>query len=207
MRNKRTWFIFNFLAILISGYAIVQYFILDAQQAGFVQLKLMFLSTLSSFWYIMLFIHIAFGVVALVIGPFTLFEKFREKNIHRHRMIGKIYIIGVLLSGVSGLYLAFQATGGLVSKIGFGFLSLFWLLSVFQGLVKIKNKKIHDHQKWMIRNYALTFAAVTLRMWLFLFTLLFGFENFKLCYAIIAWLCWVPNLIVAEWFIHRKLNK
>lgn len=206
MKNKKTWIIFTLLAILISGYAIIQYFIMDAHQAGFVQIKLMFLSTLSSFWYIMLYTHIAFGVVALVIGPFTLFEKFRGKNIQRHRMMGKIYIISILFSGVSGLYLAIHATGGWVPKLGFGFLSLFWLLSAFQALSKVKHKKIHDHQKWMIRNYSLTFAAVTLRIWLLLFTLLVGFENFKLSYAIISWLCWVPNLIVAEWFIHRKLK-
>lgn len=72
-------FLFIISAILISGYSIVQYFIMDARQAGFVQLKLLFTSTLNSLWYIMLFIHIIFGIAALVIGPFTLFAKFREK--------------------------------------------------------------------------------------------------------------------------------
>ncbi|MGE7673301.1 DUF2306 domain-containing protein [Lysinibacillus sp. NPDC094403] len=205
--HKKTWLIFICLAILISGYSIVQYFFMDAHQAGFVKLKLMLNSTLSSFWYIMLYLHIIFGIVALVIGPFTLFSKFREKNINRHRMMGKIYMIGILLGSVSGLYLAFYATGGLVSQLGFGFLSLFWLITACRALAKIKHKKIHAHQKWMIRNYSLTFAAVTLRIWLVLFTILFGFEHFNLSYTIIAWLCWIPNLIVAEWFIQRKLNR
>lgn len=49
MKNKKTWMIFTLLAILISGYAIIQYFIMDAHQAGFVQMKLMFFSTLSSY--------------------------------------------------------------------------------------------------------------------------------------------------------------
>lgn len=205
--NKKAWLIFSSLAILISGYSVVQYLFMDAHQAGFVKLKLMFISTLSSFWYIMLYIHIVFSVVALVVGPFTLFTKFREKDINRHRMMGKIYLIGILFGSVSGLYLAFYATGGLVSQLGFSFLSILWLITAFQALAKIKQKKIHDHQKWMIRNYSLTFAAVTLRIWLGLFIVLFGFENFILSYAMIAWLCWVPNLIVAELFIQRKLNK
>ncbi|MBG9452549.1 membrane protein [Lysinibacillus sphaericus] len=202
--NKKTWLIFSGLAILISGYSIVQYLIMDAHQAGFVKLKLMFISTLNSLWYIMLFIHIVFSVIALVIGPFTLFSKYREKNINRHRILGKIYMIGILFGSVSGLYLAFFATGGLVSQFGFGFLSIFWMITAFQALLKIKHRKIYEHQKWMIRNYSLTFAAVTLRIWLVLFTVLFGFENFNLSYAIIAWLCWVPNLIVAELLIHRN---
>ncbi|MGE7926882.1 DUF2306 domain-containing protein [Lysinibacillus xylanilyticus] len=204
--HKKTWLIFSCLAILISCYSVVQYFFMDAHQAGFVKLKLMLNSTLSSFWYIMLYLHIISGVVALVIGPFTLFSKFREKNIKRHRMMGKIYMIGILLGSVSGLYLAFYATGGLMSQLGFGFLSTFWLITAFQALIKIKHKKILDHQKWMIRNYSLTFAAVTLRIWLVLFTILFGLEHFNFSYTIIAWLCWLPNLIAAEWFIQRKLN-
>ena len=64
-----------------------------------------------------------------------------------------------------------------------------------------------DHRNWMIRNYSLTFAAVTLRIWLPLFIVLFGIEHFELSYAIIAWLAWVPNLIVAELFIRKGLIK
>lgn len=206
MMHKKTWLVFICLAILIAGYSVVQYFFMDAHQAGFVKLKLMLDSTLSSFWYIMLYAHIVFGIVALVIGPFTLFSRFREKNINRHRMMGKIYMLGIFLGSVSGLYLAYYATGGVVSQLGFGFLALFWMITAIQALVNIKHKKIRDHQKWMIRNYSLTFAAVTLRIWLPLFTVLFGFERFNLSYAIIAWLCWVPNLFVAEWIIQRKIN-
>lgn len=205
MNKIRLLFIIS--AILISGYSIGQYFIMDAHQAGFVQLKLLFTSTLSSLWYTMLFIHIIFGVVTLVIGPFTLFAKFREKNINRHKIIGRIYIIGIFFAGVSGLFLAFYATGGLISQLGFGFLSVFWLITAFQALINVKNKNIQEHQKWMIRNYSLTFAAVTLRIWLLLFTLVFGFENFNFSYAIIAWLCWVPNLIVAQMIIQGKVSR
>ena len=57
--NKTTWFIVTFLAILVAGYAIVQYFIIGVDQAGLVQMKLM-LSELNVFWYIMLFIHVAY---------------------------------------------------------------------------------------------------------------------------------------------------
>ena len=98
--NKVTWLIITILATSVAGYAIVQYFIMDGYQSGLVQMKLMFLSKLSALWYIMLFIHIATSVVALVIGPFTLSTKFREKNIDRHRKIGKTYMIGILFGGI-----------------------------------------------------------------------------------------------------------
>ncbi|WP_155591048.1 DUF2306 domain-containing protein [Lysinibacillus cavernae] len=204
--KKKIWLIVSGLALLIAGYSIVQYFVFDAQQAGFVQLKLMLSATLNSFWYIMLYIHILFGVLALVIGPFTLSSKLREQNVKRHRRLGKVYIVSILFGGAAGLYLAFNATGGWVSQLGFALLSIFWIITMFQALAKIKQRNIQGHQKWMLRNYALTFAAVTLRMWLPLFTVLFGFENFQYSYAIIAWLCWVPNLIVIEWYIQLKLH-
>ncbi|MDA2168467.1 DUF2306 domain-containing protein (plasmid) [Bacillus pacificus] len=205
--NRKIWFVFTCFALLVSSYIVVQYFIMDGFQTGLVKAKLMYGSKLSEFWYSMLFTHITTSIVALVIGPFTLSTKFRERNINRHRIAGRIYMVGILLGGVSGLYLSFYATGGLVAKLGFGLLSVFWLTSAYQALHRVKNKKMKDHRNWMIRNYALTFAAVTLRIWLPLFIVLFGIEHFELSYAIIAWLAWVPNLIVAELFIRKRLNK
>lgn len=205
--NRKIWYVFTCFAFLVSSYIVVQYFIMDGFQTGLVKVKLMFGSKLSAFWYMMLFIHITTSIVALVIGPFTLSTKFRERNMNRHRIAGRIYMVGILLGGVSGLYLSFYATGGLVAKLGFGLLSVLWLTSAYEALHRVKNKKIKEHRNWMIRNYALTFAAVTLRIWLPLFIVLFGIEHFELSYAIIAWLAWVPNLIVAELFIRKRLNK
>ncbi|ODV57713.1 MULTISPECIES: DUF2306 domain-containing protein [Lysinibacillus] len=204
--KRKMWLTMSVLAFLIAGYSIVQYILLDAKQAGFVQLKLMLSDTLNSFWFIMLYIHIIFGVLALVIGPFTLSSKLRENNVKSHRILGKIYCASILFGGSTGLYLAFNATGGWVTKLGFCVLSIGWLLTMLQALIKIKHRNIQAHQKWMLRNYALTFAAVSLRIWLPLFTILFGGENFQYYYAVIAWLCWVPNLIVIEWYIRRKLG-
>ncbi|HFK1452100.1 TPA: DUF2306 domain-containing protein [Bacillus pacificus] len=205
--NRKIWFVFTCFAFLVAGYVVVQYFIMDGFQTGLVKVKLMFGSKLSTFWYSMLFIHITTSIVALVIGPFTLSTIFRERNINRHRIVGRIYMVGILLGGVSGLYLSFYATGGLVAKLGFGLLSVFWLTSAYQALHRVKNKKIKEHRNWMIRNYSLTFGAVTLRIWLPLFIILFGIERFELSYAIIAWLAWVPNLLVAELFIRKRRNK
>ena len=48
----------------------------------------------------------------------------------------------------------------------------------------------------MVRNYAATFGAVTLRLWLAGLTVA-GFD-FLRAYQIVAWLSWIPNLLVAE---------
>ena len=108
--NRKIWYVFTCFALLVSGYVVVQYSIMDGFQTGLVKAKLMYGSKLSEFWYVMLFIHITTSIVALVIGPFTLSTKFRERNINRHRIAGRIYMVGIVLGGVSGLYLSFYAT-------------------------------------------------------------------------------------------------
>jgi hypothetical protein len=52
----------------------------------------------------------------------------------------------------------------------------------------------------MTRNFALTFAAVMLRLYLPIAVA--AGADFELAYAIIAWLCWVPNLLVADWLLN-----
>ena len=89
---------------------------------------------------------------------------------------------------------------------GFGFLSIFWLGTAGIALYKIKQRQVEQHRKWMIRNYSLTFAAVTLRVWLLVFILLAGIENYITSYTIISWLCWIPNLLIAEFYLKKPRN-
>ena len=104
-------------------------------------------------------------------------------------MVGKVYYFCILLGGLTGLYLAFKATGGIISTLGFGFLSIYWILTAGVALFKIRKRQVQIHRKWMIRNYSLTFAAVTLRIWLLIFILIAGIENYETSYIIISWLC------------------
>ena len=55
----------------------------------------------------------------------------------------------------------------------------------------------------MVRSYALTFAAVTLRLWLSALTGA-GVPFFE-AYAAVAWLSWLPNLAAVEVF--RKFRR
>ena len=133
-------------------------------------------------------------------------RQIRNKNQKLHKQLGKIYYIGILFGGLSGLYLAFEATGGVLSTFGFGFLSVFWIGTAGIALYKIKQRQVEQHRKWMIRNYSLTFAAVTLRVWLLIFILLAGVENYITSYTIISWLCWIPNLLIAEFYLKKPRN-
>jgi uncharacterized membrane protein len=201
--KKTLTVVMSVLAVLVSGYAVVQYLLLDAESAGFVQQKLESMD-LDSLWYGALYAHVATSAVALLIGPLNLSASFRNRNVRRHRILGRIYALAVCLGGVTGLYLAFQAIGGLVSTIGFVGLALAWLATVYFAVKRIREQRARLHRHWMIRNYALTLAGVMLRLWLGLFVVAFGEENFEASYRIIAWLSWVPNLIAAEIYLRRR---
>ncbi len=156
----------------------------------------------STIWNIQFYIHIFLGSVAMLTGWSQFIKKWRNKNIGFHRILGKIYIIACILSGLAGFYIGYFAEGGIVAQTGFMALAVVWLYTTSKAYFTIRKKNVDAHRKWMIRSYALTWAAVTLRLWLPLFQFGLGME-FIPAYVIIAWLCWVPNLVWAEWKIKR----
>ncbi|MEN8799975.1 MAG: DUF2306 domain-containing protein [Flavobacteriaceae bacterium] len=161
---------------------------------------------ISSFFYLPAFYtHIFPGGLALLMGFSQFFPKLRRKRPGLHRVLGKIYVISVLLSGTAGLAIAYFATGGFITALGFALLAILWLYTTVNAYTSIRKMDISNHQKWMIRSYALCFAAVTLRIYLPVFTGLLGM-SFIPAYTIIAWLCWMPNLAVAEWLIIRPMS-
>lgn len=145
--------------------------------------------------------HIVGGVMALSLGPFQFLASLRERRPRVHRWIGRFYLVGVLLGGVAGLYMSAYAYTGLVATLGFATLAILWLSIGFLAYRAIRAGFVDVHRQWMIRNFALTFAAVTLRLEIPFLAMLFGGET---GYQLVAWLCWLPNLLVAEAIIRRQ---
>ncbi len=146
--------------------------------------------------------HIFGSMVALLLGAFQFPIRFRNRHLSLHRWLGRVYLLAVLIGGVAALRISPQAFGGPVTHFGFGLLASFWLLSGGMAYVRIRQFRFRSHAEWMTRNFALTFAAVTLRIWLPLFVLA-GF-TFLNSYRTVAWLSWIPNLLVAELIIARS---
>ncbi len=111
-------------------------------------------------------------------------------------------MVAVGLSAIGGYIIAMSATGGAVCMAGFGLLAIVWLYTDLRGYFAIRRLDIERHRGWMLRNYSLTFAAVTLRIYLALATAILHLD-FIPSYRVISWLCWVPNLIVAEMLVRR----
>ena len=76
-----------------------------------------------------------------------------------------------------------------------------WLYTTSQGWLTARARRFDEHRAWMIRSFALTFGAVTLRIYLPLSQV--ADIPFPTAYPIIAWLAWVPNLMIAELYLRR----
>lgn len=147
--------------------------------------------------------HVIGGGIALMTGAFQFFPKFRIKRITWHRFLGRIYVIACAWGGISGLGIALYATGGALAKVGFTSLALFWLYTTSMAYRTIKKGDVQAHREWMLRSFALTFAAVTLRLQLPFYMSVLTMD-FYTAYRMVSWSCWVPNLLLIEWFIQRQ---
>jgi uncharacterized membrane protein len=194
--KKLGWSLMLFAAILVS-LMVSRYLTLDPD-VYFPEQKMVYMAHIT-----MLIIHIVASMLAILIGPFQFLPGIRKGRwLKLHRWLGRTYLLSILFGGLSGLYMAQFAYGGLVTELGFAALAMLWLYSGFRAYKHIRNKEIEQHREWMTRNYALTFAGVMLRVWMPLSGAV-GID-FLMAYRVVAWMCWVPNLLVAEWTIRRS---
>lgn len=146
-------------------------------------------------------IHAGFAATALILGPFQFMPGLRRTRPGLHRRMGATYVACCLAAGLAGLVLAFGATTGPISTAGFGLLAVTWLYVTGRAWRLAAARRFVEHERWMIRSFALTLAAVTLRIYLPLSSLLpITFDD---AYRAISFLAWVPNLIAAELFLAR----
>lgn len=199
VRNKVAWAVFALLAIGIGLYPLL--YLTSTEDFGLLLGKSKEVLA-SGIWRGAFHGHIIFGGLALLSGWSQFSKGLRAKKLGLHRFLGKIYVISALISGVCGVYLGFFATGGLIPSLGFICLGIVWLFTTTRAYIAVRKKDLPLHQGMMIYSYVACFAAVTLRIWLPLLTIVFG--EFLVAYKIVAWLCWVPNIIFAHLWVRRK---
>jgi Predicted membrane protein (DUF2306) len=148
---------------------------------------------------IALSLHALGGAIALMTGPLQFLPHFRESNWNRHRLLGWIYCGAVLLGWCASVWIAPHAQTGWIAAWGFVTLGAAWIVTTGLAVRFIVRANAIQHRRWMLRSYALTAAAITLRIYL---PLVFVFHwPFAIGYPAIAWLCWIPNVIAVELYL------
>ncbi|AYZ14475.1 DUF2306 domain-containing protein [Chryseobacterium arthrosphaerae] len=147
--------------------------------------------------------HVYTSIFVLLSGFLAIPKKdFGIGNFHRN--MGKVYIFLILIfAAPSGIYMGVFANGGIVSKISFVILGILWWFSTLKAYRLARQKKFKQHKQWMWRSFAFTLSAITLRMWKVIIVYLFH-PNPMDVYQIIAWLGWVPNILLIEYLITKK---
>jgi uncharacterized membrane protein len=172
---------------------------------AFLQLKQSYIRITE--WRIAFFVHVFSSLLALLAG-FTQFSKWLLKNKPRlHRAMGYSYVLNILMvTGPAGLLMSFYANGGISSRIAFVLLSVLWIAFTAIALYKAIKKDFKAHRIFMMRSYALTLSAITLRIWK---VLLANYTEIPPMdrYRIIAWLGWVLNLFLAECIIYYYIKR
>jgi uncharacterized membrane protein len=192
---------FKLLALLSIGvalYAIAAYAVLPLGAVLHPDIRESFATHSTA----VVYLHVFGAATALLLGPLQFWPRLRAQRPALHRWLGRTYLaLGVGVGGVSGWVLALNAYGGGWSRAGFSALALLWLATGALALLSIRQGDVPGHRRWMTRNFALTLAAVALR--LYLPAAIVGGLSLALAYPVVAWLCWVPNLLAAEWLLRR----
>jgi len=145
-------------------------------------------------------IHAGFAATALLIGPFQFLPRLRARAPKLHRKIGQVYVVACLASAPAGLVLAWGTDAGPVAQWGFGTLAVLWFGATSYAFWLATQRRFAEHRRWMIRSFAMTFAAVTLRLYLPI-PPMFLHISFIEGYRIISWFSWTSNLLVVELFL------
>lgn len=150
------------------------------------------------------YIHVYSAIFVLLAG-FTQFNKILlSKHSKLHRKLGYLYVVVVLLfAAPSGLFIGFFANGGLIAQTAFSILAILWFLFTLKALLLAKKQQFKAHYQFMLRSFALACSAITLRLWKVILVYLFHPAPMDV-YQIIAWLGWIPNLLLVEWIIRKK---
>lgn len=169
---------------------------------GFLRIKQQYIDI--DHWRIAFFVHVYSSMWVLLAG-FTQFSRgLQRKNPSLHRIMGYIYVLDILLiTGPAGLIMGFYANGGLLSRVAFILLASLWIFFTVMALIKARQKDFRAHRHYMLRSYALTLSAITLRAWKYAITNTMSVPPMDV-YRVVAWAGWGINLLVAEWMIWRE---
>jgi hypothetical protein len=151
------------------------------------------------------YIHIVSSAFVIVAGIFQFSTQLFRWRPTWHKVLGKIYVAGILLfAAPSGMIIGVYANGGLSGKVGFVLQSITWWVLTYWAWDAIMQRKQLQHIQMMLRSYALTLAAMSLRTQSFLMFYFFETKPFE-TYQTVTWLSWVGNLLFVELLIYYGL--
>jgi len=152
------------------------------------------------------FSHVYTSIFVLLVGIPQFSKTIRNQFPKIHKSLGAIYIALILfIASPSGLVMAFHANGGIFSKISFSIQAILWFIFTLKAFQFIRKKDWVNHRKFMLRSYALTLSAISLRLFKWIIVSAFEWPPMD-TYKIVSWLGWLVNIIVVEVYLLLEKN-
>lgn len=153
-------------------------------------------------------VHIFGGSVALLAGPLLLWETFRNRFLKTHRLLGKFYVIGVLLSALTALYLTFTTAKLINFSYVFSLQMLIavWLTTTGFAYWAVRNKKMTQHKEWMIRSYITTLAFIA-QAFLFKIPFVQALGTFAEIFPSAVWFSWSMPMFAYQVYLATKQKR
>ena len=107
--------------------------------------------------------HMAGGTLTLLLGPMQFWKWLRTRYVQAHRMLGKLYMLGIGLACLSALRLSL-ISNCVPCRISLFLLSVFALVSTSFAWIAIRKKNIKAHRQFMVRSYVCVLAFVAVRI-------------------------------------------
>ncbi len=104
--------------------------------------------------------------LVLLLGPVLFVPAIRTRYPTAHRIISNVCLVFISIGIIMGVVAASGSTSGLAAQFGFLLLAAAWFYSGLRAYRAARQHQHGLHRVWLIRNYAFTFAAVLL--WVFL---------------------------------------
>jgi hypothetical protein len=139
--------------------------------------------------------HVLVAPIALLLGPLQFFPGFREKYPQAHRWCGRTYVLACVVAGAGALATAPFASGGPIAGLGFAILAVLWIGTTLGAWRAAVRRNFRLHRLLMRFSYAMTFAAVTLRLQIPIGFAL-GYPSYSAMSVWLAYTSWVPNVMV-----------
>ena len=159
------------------------------------------------YYRIAFFAHVYTGIFVLIAGMLQFPAIIRNKYPKLHRRSGWVYaFLIILVTGPAGLIMGIYGNGGLISQSAFCILALLWIFFTLKAVLAARARQFAVHKAWMYRSYALTLSAISLRLWRWIFVLLFQPKPMDV-YHVVSWLGWMGNLLIAELIIYFAIMK
>lgn len=158
------------------------------------------------FYRLSFYSHIFTSLLVLLSGTFLFSNYILKKHKAIHQWAGRVYVFLLLgIAAPSGFIMGFYANGGFLAQLSFMILTPLWWWFTWKGFQTALRKDFQSHRIWMIRSYALTLSAISLRIYQMILGAYFYMDP-VIQYTLVSWISWVGNLLIVEWWIFRKRN-